>query len=671
MISKTSLFNMGIYKSTVKRNVWGSIVFFILLFMFTSMPLIMQIGEISPYYGRAIPKIYRSDFIMPSMLISIVVPTIVAMLVYRFVHSKRVAVFAHSIPVSRVANFVSTVLAAFALMFAPVVANGIVLGILSLTAYGSYFTISNCLVWIALHLFSMFVMFSLATFAAMITGNTFATPVINFILHIFFMAIVAGFCVVAYNFLYGYVNDGSLLKSVVKYNPAVWVMTVADAISYNIPVAVNMLKEAAVIYIAGAVVLYAVSLAAYKKRAMETTEDIAAFKILNHIYKYAITFVATLGIYAILYSIFEKTGILFFVITAVLSAVVYFGCEMLLKKTFNVWKSYKGFVAHSVIFGAIICVFAFTSFFGFETRVPDILDVESVALYNYYYSDKEPYVDDSSVIEYAISTHNELVTMQKIIEKNNSLGDYHTRLHFKYKLKNGKTLDRVYKVKQGTSNAVLSDLYKYDSYKMAAEGIFREGEINEIYFHAFDISIKDENKIKQLVECIKKDTLSLGYNELRIDDIHYEISMGIQYKVAIEVRGENSASSYPGVSSFNLYHDYVGVNANYTNTIGWLKQNGYWERVKLKLADNTYIGKMVTSQTQEDYKVNKVEKIATISDAKSLQIVSDYICSFKVSNQNNNQYAIYQIDEYDDTRYITKIDYNNLKTLCQMLDIDI
>ncbi len=669
MTSKTSLFNMGIYKSTVKRNLWGSIVFFILLFLFTSMPLIVEIGEISTYYGRAIPKIYRSYFIMPSMLMSIVVPTIVAMLVYRFVHSKRVAVFAHSIPVSRIANFVSTVLAAFTLMFAPVIANGIVLSILSLTAYSSYFTIANCLVWTAFHLFCMFVMFSIATFAAMITGNTFATPVINFILHVFAMAVVAGFAVVAYNFLYGYVNDDTLLQKVVEYNPAVWIMQVTDAFGYNIPRAVSMLKGSAIIYAAGAIVLYVASLAAYKKRAMETAEDIAAFKILNHIYKYAITFVATLGIYGILYSIFEKTGIVFLAITAVLSAVVYFGCEMLLKKTFNVWKSYKGFAAHSVIFAAIICVFAFTSFFGFETRVPDAADVQSVAVYNYYYSDGEPFVDDIEVIKYATDTHNEFVSMQKIIETNNSLGDYHTRVHFKYKLKNGKTLDRVYKVKQGTSNTVMSGLYKFDSYVMANERIFRKNEINEIGLNAFNIRIKDENKIKELVECMQKDTLNLDYSELHIDDIHYDIAMEIQYEVPIEATDDTyTYSSYPNSQSY-LYHEYIGVNANYTNTIEWLKQNGYWDSVRLKLADKTHIAKIVTSQDEQGITSSTMEQIATISDAESLNIMSDYICSFKVNNQYSNEYAIYQTDQYGGTDYITKIDYDNLKPLCQKLGI--
>lgn len=671
MTSKTSLFNMGIYKSTVKRNLWGSIAFFVYLFVCTSMPLIIQNGEISPYYNRLIPLIYNSDFILPSMIISIALPTVVAMLVFRFVHSKRTAVFTHSLPVTRTANFVSTVVAAFTLMFAPVIANGIVLMILSLTSYSGYFSVANCLVWMAFHLYCMFIMFSISTFAAMITGNTFATPVINFILHVFAMAVVAGFCVVSSTYLYGFTDNYVLLKQVVEYNPAIWIINVLSKLSHNIPIAIKMLKESAVIYAVGAIAIYGASLVAYKKRAMETAEDVAAFKILNHIYKYAVTFVATLGIYAIMYSIFEKAGILLFVITAVLSALVYFGCEMLLKKTFNVWKSYKGFVAHSAVFAAIICVFAFTSFFGFETRVPDASDVQSVAIYNYYYSDDEPYVEDSDVIDYAIDTHKEFISMHKIIDTNNSFGDYDTRIHFKYKLKNGKTLDRVYKVKKGTNNSIMEGLYKFDSYVMATEAIFCDNEIIEIHLHD-NTRIKDENKINEFMECMKKDTLNIGYGNLHIVDSHYSTGVDIQYKMPAE-NGDvvHTYGSMTGPLSYHLESMYIDINANYKNTIQWLKQNGYWDSVRLNLADETYIGKVITTENESRYMEESVERIAKIDDAQSLAIISDYICNFNINNGNSNEYVIYQISEYGDRWDITKIDYDNLKALCQKLNINL
>ena len=76
---------------------------------------------------------------------------------------------------------------------------------------------------------------------------------------------------------------------------------------------------------------------------METSEDVAPFAILNPIYKYAVTFMAALGAYAIFFQIFDNNNFAMFVSVAIVTVIAYFGCEMLLRKTFNVWHSYKGF----------------------------------------------------------------------------------------------------------------------------------------------------------------------------------------------------------------------------------------------------------------------------------------------------------------------------------------
>ena len=43
MISKTSFFNRGIYKATVKRFSWGGILYFVLLFTSTVLSLFLNI----------------------------------------------------------------------------------------------------------------------------------------------------------------------------------------------------------------------------------------------------------------------------------------------------------------------------------------------------------------------------------------------------------------------------------------------------------------------------------------------------------------------------------------------------------------------------------------------------------------------------------------------------
>ena len=130
MTLKTSLFNKGIYKATLRRYVWGSVLYFILLFLSTGIMIILNEDPQHAYntgiYGRA-AKLLAGEYMIIPMLMSIVVPTIVGLMVFRFIHSKKTSIFVHSLPVKKKANYISSVLAALTLMAAPVILNTVIL----------------------------------------------------------------------------------------------------------------------------------------------------------------------------------------------------------------------------------------------------------------------------------------------------------------------------------------------------------------------------------------------------------------------------------------------------------------------------------------------------------------------------------------------------------------
>ncbi|MBQ3573980.1 MAG: hypothetical protein IJA16_05220, partial [Clostridia bacterium] len=150
MTSKTSLFNKGIFKSTIRRYLWGSVLYGILLFMMTSLTVLLAVDKSNLGYSmakRGVALILDGHYLILPVITALFVPTVVALLVYRFVHSKKTSIFVHSLPVSRTANYISTLMAAFTLMAAPIILNGIILMILSLSGYGPFFDINSCLVW--------------------------------------------------------------------------------------------------------------------------------------------------------------------------------------------------------------------------------------------------------------------------------------------------------------------------------------------------------------------------------------------------------------------------------------------------------------------------------------------------------------------------------------------
>ena len=74
MTLKTSLFNKGIYKSTLRRYAWGSILYFILLFLCTGMMILLNENPDSVNsYGSYRRILILSDYMIIPMLLTMTV----------------------------------------------------------------------------------------------------------------------------------------------------------------------------------------------------------------------------------------------------------------------------------------------------------------------------------------------------------------------------------------------------------------------------------------------------------------------------------------------------------------------------------------------------------------------------------------------------------------------
>ena len=98
MISKTSLFNKGIYKSTLRRYLWGSTLYFVMLFIVTGMMIMLNEDPSKTNYYWSMSgesTLLETSYMIFPMLMCIVVPTIAGLLIFRYIHSKKAAVFTH------------------------------------------------------------------------------------------------------------------------------------------------------------------------------------------------------------------------------------------------------------------------------------------------------------------------------------------------------------------------------------------------------------------------------------------------------------------------------------------------------------------------------------------------------------------------------------------------
>lgn len=586
MISKTSLFNGGIYKSTLKRYKWGTFLYFIILFLINGMSILLSAKDRYAHLTRdefikrfeELPLIMRGDHLGASSIITLFVPTVTALLVFRFVHSKKSAVFTHSIPTTRKSNYTASLLGGLSLMTLPVIANGIILAITSLCGYGEYFTIVDCLVWTGILLYIIVTMFSCAVFATMITGNSFAAVAANVLVHCFAASVVLGLSSFAHTFLYGYTSDNSIVNAIAEGN--FFVIGSSLGSSQNFREGFSAVTGA--IYVGISALIYYISYLLYKGRRLENTEEVAGFKCLNPIFKYAITFLATVCAFSIMSNIIGESPVYFTLTIAIVSVITYFATEMLLRKTFRVFKtSYKGYIRFALMFIAMTSFFACTSFFGYETYVPKAEDVETASVFSFYYSDEEPFTKDSELIRYVTGAHSDFTAKDNI--PITPYGYHQTTMHFKYKLKNGSKVHRIYHTTTEEQNKIMNVMYENKDYKKQSEPVFKHNEkaySAELHInyqqYTRSVEIKAE-EIQEFIEVIQDEVLSLSFSELHNGGNNI-INGYIDFAATTDneqARATTSAQHYDDGRYYTREH--FTINENYQNTINWLTQKGYVE----------------------------------------------------------------------------------------------
>jgi len=646
MISRASLFNKGIYKSTLRRYLWGSVLYFILLFMITGMSILLNYSNDNGYLpminGRRVCILLNNEYILLPILLSIAVPTIAGLLIFRFIHSKKTSVFVHSLPVKRTANYISSVFAGLTLMIVPIILNTAILMIISLSGYSQYFSVGDCAVWMLLNIFSIFIMFSCVCFVGSLTGNSFAMIALNILFHTFVPLITAGLSLVCEKFLHGYAGENELLTRVVNNNFPARIMNIVSSWNYEHITAKSYASDFVKFGII-AVVLYVISAVFYKIRKMETAEDVAGFKCLNPIFKYLITFMGAVAAFSIFSDSIDENEFVFWCLVALVSAVIYFASEMLLKKTFKVWHTYKGYLVFAAAFSVLMCLFSLTSFFGFETNIPPKDKIAKVSVYDYYRNEK-PLVANADVIDRALNIHGKMIAKAQRIKVQGE-----TAIHIEYQLKNKKSVHRRYPITEDELHEIMNSLYKNEEYKMKREEIF--GETEEIYkaninHNRGSEEIFDKDKLKALNECVTADIMELDYDELYNNGWNFNIELN--YIMDDEKEGYHNIIQ--GLDDdgkrIKVKYLHLNINPNYKRTVQWIKDNGYWDLVKINNEGFIYICK----DGQRLPFVGEALDIAAGESATSKKEESDII---KLENQEDLERLI----EYAHTapsRYINR-----------------
>ena len=494
MKSKISFFNAGIFKSMLKRfwPLWTA--YFAVWFMCLPLPsLVARLQGVKESAVTVVTAAMKTS-VEASVVSGFLMGILAAMAVFGFLYNSRSCGMIASTPVRREAVFCSAYLAGAL----PVLAANLFIAVLNWL-----FTLSSgiegaCIfrmnaILFAVNSMEFLIFFSISAFIAMLTANIVALPVLYLIFNFVFLGMEYVVRMLYGMFIFGY---SDLPKCVLEFmSPLIYLFT---RIGINVSIstesaAVSLTNWSALLgYIIAAVVFSVTALLLYRKRRMESAGDVIAVNSLRPVFKFCVTACAALcfGLlfFVIISTLFTSLSMSMLVLSAglIIGAFIgYFASEMLLKKSFHVFKgSWKGFVITAVlcIVFAFVCV---TDLFDLSSQLPDADDIEAIS---YNSEGRGVDIKNRSDIEALLKVNKAIIADR---DKYEGLDDTDLEntgyVSIQYKLKDGRVICRGY--------TLLID----DNYKAYYEVLSSESIVKDIFTPEVPVTV--QNVYSALFSC--------------------------------------------------------------------------------------------------------------------------------------------------------------------------
>lgn len=392
MRSKTSFFNKSLFFKTVTR--FWPIWFFYLAVWFVAMPLVLNASMSWSISAVSIQSAVLSIAHTGGLIVGGIFAVFAAMAVWSFMYSARSMSGTACLPIRREGVFLSVTLAGLLPMLAVNVL--IFLLCIGVQALRGFVDVGLLAQWLAIVSMQLVFFYGFSVFCAQLTGSILVLPVVYAVLN-FTAFVVESLVQQLFNiFIYGAnVGGDGLVLSFLSPPIEMFLRTnVQGVTAYN---QVKGYYETVSYYFSGwgTLAIYAVvgialavcALLLYKRRRMESAGDVVAVRVLKPVFKYCMTFGCAVCIGYLLYAVCQIDSgtsggqvpvlLLFMLIGAFIG---YFASEMLIRKSFRVWRGHWLGIGVSALVIVSLMLAAEFDLFGYERRIPDVSNVESVTV---------------------------------------------------------------------------------------------------------------------------------------------------------------------------------------------------------------------------------------------------------------------------------------------------
>lgn len=377
------------------------------------------------YYTRA--DLSREVLTMassPAVTMALIFGCLFAMALFSYLCAPRSVGMMHSFPIRREGLFLTSYLSGLFMMCLTNAVIFLLTALVQMTGGNGLVAWGALGLWLAVTCCLSVFFFSFAVFCTMFTGQILAIPAFYGILNILVIGVEWLVRTFAGLFLYGIDGSGGYSETAMWLSPVVYLYSKLQiAIDWGMDHQVSRVYlpddglRGVWVFAAAGVVLAALALIAYRRRRSETAGDTVSVGWAKPIFKYGVAACSALGLGQGLYFLtwgrnlgsadYSLPGVL--VCMLLMGVVGYFAAEMLLMKSFRVWKAaWKG----AVVLVAVLALFSVAMSFDLlnvEGRVPDAAKVESVRMTvsgeNYLNFETE----DADLIEEISAAHREIV----------------------------------------------------------------------------------------------------------------------------------------------------------------------------------------------------------------------------------------------------------------------
>lgn len=617
----TSCFNGTLYRKSLARfwplwGLWGLIwMFLIPLRMLNNY---FEILRWNGSMGEARQSIYQDaqrlgELLTPGVWLACAFGVLAAMAVFGYLYSTRSACMMHALPLRRESLFTTQYLAGLSFLLLPLAAVGVITlaaELILIPTHNWGITVPTLGMVLLLQAGVCLFFFSFASFCAMFTGHILALPAFYLILNGLVYVVYYLVTMLLRQFFYGY--NASYYNFWVTCCTPVYALSEAcrwELTSFSDRTMTvedwHLASPTMVAVYAGVGVLLALlALSVYRRRHVESAGDVVSVKLVRPIFKYGVALCSGLCLGVFTASFFNwhndpPTGLI--VCVLLWTAVGYFVAEMLLKKSFRVWKAWKGGVVAVAMMGLLcaVCVF---DLFGVEKRVPSVDSVEKVYFYGdigYPYDDGRLHFDNTSdprLIEMVTQLH------QKAVEEKGRAqqvgGDDYIYFNIDYTLKNGSTISRQYSsvpvyedelhdqnTLTGWAQGMLEDrelieqMYNFDYYEqgqLTQTYLVDVWQEQEEYFGTLFLEDQSLADLRKLWEAVRLDFEegNIGVHSLFTDPGQGDMNPKLEFTWVFETDSRSPTSDREGSKSI-LYEDCtIAVTPQAKHTLACLEEMG-------------------------------------------------------------------------------------------------